>query len=175
MRDVHHGFDRIETNRVRPPKPRPPLLVGRLCYRETSLVHSKAAMQVRLLYVSSAVGPQTTTVTGSILKTARAFNKAQDITGVLCQGQGLFLQVLEGQRSAVNRLYARILADQRHKDVELLTYEEISARRFGAWAMAHVQLSSLDPMIQMKHPEFDPYTASGNLVMKELADLVAAG
>lgn len=132
-------------------------------------------MQVRLLYVSSAVGPQTTTVTGSILKAARAFNHAHDITGVLCQGQGLFLQVLEGHRSAVNRLYARILADQRHRDVELLDYEEISERRFDAWSMAHVQLSSLDPMIRMGHPEFDPYAASGKLVMAELAELVAAG
>ncbi|MEI7783556.1 MAG: BLUF domain-containing protein [Betaproteobacteria bacterium] len=132
-------------------------------------------MQVRLLYVSSAVGPQTTTVTGSILKSARAFNQAHDITGVLCQGQGLFLQMLEGQRSTVNRLYARILADQRHKDVQLLDYEEISVRRFGAWAMAHVQLSALDPMIQMQHPEFDPYSASGKLVLSELDELIAAG
>lgn len=132
-------------------------------------------MQVRLLYVSSAVGPQTTTVTASILKAARAYNQDNDITGVLCQGQGLFLQVLEGQRSTVNQLYARILADQRHKDVELLDYEEISERRFGAWAMAHVQLSCLDPMIQMKHPEFDPYSASGKLVLRELDELIAAG
>ena len=132
-------------------------------------------MQVRLLYVSTAVGPQTTTVSGSILKAARAFNADHDITGILCQGQGLFLQVLEGQRSAVNRLYARILADRRHKDVELLIYEEISERRFGQWAMAHVPLSAQDPMILMKHPEFDPYRASGNLVLGELSELIASG
>jgi hypothetical protein len=132
-------------------------------------------MLVRLLYVSSAVGPQTTTVTGSILKTARLFNKESAITGVLCQGQGLYLQVLEGQRSAVNRLYARVVSDQRHKDVELLDYEEITERRFGAWSMAHVHLSILDPMIQLKHPEFDPYSASGKLVMQELADLIQSG
>ena len=132
-------------------------------------------MLVRLLYVSTAVGPQTTTMTGSILKAAQSFNPPNEITGVLCQGQGLFLQILEGPRSAVNRLYARILADQRHKDVELLDYEEISERRFGAWSMAHVQLSNLDPMIQMKHPEFDPYTASGKLILEGVADLLASG
>ena len=132
-------------------------------------------MQVRLLYVSTAVGPQTTTVSGSILKAARAFNADHDITGILCQGQGLFLQVLEGQRSAVNRLYARILADRRHKDVELLIYEEISERRFGQWAMAHVPLSAQDPMIQMNHPEFDPYSATGAFVLNLVDELVAAG
>ena len=132
-------------------------------------------MQVRLLYVSTAVGPQTTTVSGSILKAARACNADHDITGILCQGQGLYLQVLEGQRSAVNRLYARILADRRHKDVELLIYEETSERRFGHWAMAHVPLSARDPMVLMKHPEFDPYSASGNLVLGELSELIASG
>jgi hypothetical protein len=80
--------------------------------------------------------------------------------------------VLEGERSKVNRLYARILADQRHKDVELLHFEEISDRRFGAWSMAHVQLSNTDPMIQMKHPEFDPYSASGKLVMDQVFELI---
>ena len=131
-------------------------------------------MQVRLLYVSSAVGPQTTTVTGSILKSAQAHNKMNGITGVLCQGEGLFLQVLEGERSKVNQLYARILADQRHKDVELLVFEEISARRFGDWSMAHVELSKLDPMIKMKHPEFDPYSAAGALVMRQVDEMIAS-
>ena len=131
-------------------------------------------MQVRLLYVSRAVGPQTTTVTGSILQSARAHNKVNNITGVLCQGEGLFLQLLEGERSQVNRLYARILADQRHKDVELLVFEELSVRRFGDWSMAHVQLSSLDPMIKMKHPEFDPYSAAGQLVMTMVDELIAS-
>ena len=69
-------------------------------------------MQVRMLYVSRAVGPQTTTVTASILAKAQASNAADGICGVLCQGQGLYLQALEGERGAVNRLYARIVADR---------------------------------------------------------------
>ncbi len=43
-------------------------------------------MQVRLLYVSRAVGPQTTTVTASILATAQANKRRDGIGGVLCQG-----------------------------------------------------------------------------------------
>ena len=132
-------------------------------------------MMVRLLYVSRPVVPLTTTVTGSILATARAHNAANGITGALCQGQGLFLQVLEGERSAVNRLYGRIMLDRRHQDVELLQLEEIAERRFGQWSMAHVDLSSLDPMVQLKHPEFDPYSASGAFAMTLLQELLAAG
>jgi Sensors of blue-light using FAD len=112
-------------------------------------------------------------MTGAILQTAQAHNEASGISGVLCQGQGLFLQVLEGERRLVNELYARIVQDQRHTNVELLEFQEITKRRFGRWSMAHVYLSKLDPMVKLNHPEFDPYTASGPVVMRLLEDLIS--
>ena len=132
-------------------------------------------MLVQALYVSRSVGPQTTTVTASILSTAQARNREHGVTGVLCQGQGLYLQVLEGERSAVNRLYALIVADRRHADVELLRFEEITQRRFAGWSMAHVQLADDDPMIQLRHPEFDPCSASGAFVMRRVDELLVSG
>lgn len=132
-------------------------------------------MHIQLLYVSRAVGPQTSTVTASILMTAQESNPKHGIGGVLCQGQGLYLQLLEGQRSAVNRLFARILLDTRHKDVELLHLREVERRRFAAWSMAHVELRADDPMILMQHPEFDPYSAPGALAMQLLDELWASG
>ncbi|MBK6975021.1 MAG: BLUF domain-containing protein [Sterolibacteriaceae bacterium] len=56
-----------------------------------------------------AQGPQTRALTDSILCKARAWNTQNDITGVLCEGQGMFLQALEGERGKVTRLYARSL------------------------------------------------------------------
>lgn len=132
-------------------------------------------MLVRILYVSRATGPQTGTVTASILATAQAHNAAQNISGVLCQGQGLYLQVLEGERGAVNRLYASILQDRRHHDVQMLSLEEIDARRYPEWSMAHVSLSDDDVMIRLQHPEFDPYSASGGFVLKLVDELLANG
>lgn len=134
-----------------------------------------SVVNVRLLYVSRARGPQTTTVTTSILLQAQAHNKAQGITGVLCQGQGFFFQVLEGGRGRVNALYRRICADTRHQDVELLRYEDISERKFSPWSMALVKLSTDDPMVKMQHPEFDPYSASGEQVMGLVTNLIASG
>ncbi len=132
-------------------------------------------MLIRLLYVSRAVGPQTTSVTTSILGTAQTHNREHGIGGVLCQGQGLYLQVLEGERRAVNRLYANILRDPRHTDCELLHLEEAPQRRFADWSMAHVVLRDDDPMIHMQHPEFDPYAAPGAFVMKLVDELLAEG
>ena len=132
-------------------------------------------MLVRLLYVSQPVGPITTTTTTLILEKSTAYNKKENITGVLCQGSGLWLQVLEGERSQVNLLYARIMSDRTHRNVEMLSMEEITHRRFGQWSMALVYLSKDDPMVQMAHPEFDPYTASAKDAFLILDELIKTG
>jgi hypothetical protein len=129
-------------------------------------------MLIRLLYISRAVGAVTTTVSGSILETARLHNRVAGITGVLCQGQGLFIQILEGERRAINRLYATLIKDKRHQDVELISIEEIETRKFPNWSMAHVIISESDPMVQLNHPEFDPYAASSEQLKALIEDLL---
>ena len=129
-------------------------------------------MLIRLLYISRAVGAITTTMTGSILASARVHNRVAGITGVLCQGQGLFIQILEGERSTVNRLYATLIKDKRHQDVELVAIEEIQTRRFPEWSMAHVVISENDPIVQLKHPEFDPFEASSEQLKSLIDDLL---
>jgi len=146
--------------------------------------HSEAAaamksaplsIQVRLLYVSHAAGPQTTTMTTSILLQAQKNNAAQGITGLLCQGQGFFLQVLEGDRTRVNALYRKICADKRHHDVDLLLFEEIEERLFGQWAMALIRLSADKQRVKIQDPDFDPYSVSGPQVLHQMLDLLASG
>lgn len=132
-------------------------------------------MLIRLLYLSRSVGPQTTTMTSSILATAKEFNAQHGVTGVLCQGQGFFLQVLEGERSVVNRLYARIALDPRHKDLEILLVDDVADRRFGKWSMAHVVLSDRNPVVPMQHPSFDPYALAGRDLLARLDELLATG
>ena len=132
-------------------------------------------MLVRLLYVSQPTGPITTTVTTLILEKSVAYNKKENITGVLCQGSDLWIQVLEGERSQVNVLYSRIMADRNHKNIELLSMEEITHRQFGQWSMALVYLSKDDPMVKMAHPEFDPYSASAKDAISILDELLKTG
>ena len=132
-------------------------------------------MLTRLLYVSKPVGPITTYVAASLLENSRVSNKKLEITGVLCQGTGIYMQVLEGERSAINALFTRIIADTRHNQVELLSFEEVGQRRYGQWSMALVQLSIDDPMVQMAHPEFDPYSASSKDAMRMIDELMNSG
>lgn len=41
--------------------------------------------------------------------------------------------------------------------------------------MAHVALSDVDPQTRIVWPDFDPYSASGLLVMTRIDELVAQG
>lgn len=129
-------------------------------------------MLVRLLYVSQPVGPITTTVTTSILEKSSIYNNKENITGVLCQGSGLWMQVLEGERHQINVLYSRIMASRKHHNIELLSMEEITHRQFGQWSMALVHLSKDDPMVRLGHPEFDPYTATSKEAISLLDELI---
>jgi len=111
-------------------------------------------------------------VTSSILEVCSVNNKKAEITGVLCQGSGIYMQVIEGKRSAINALYSRIISDKRHNQIELLSFEEVGQRRYGQWSMALVQLSIDDPMVQLAHPEFDPYSASSKDAIRIIDELI---
>ena len=132
---------------------------------------------IRLIYVSTAAGPVTTAVTGTILRSAQAHNSAHGITGALCQGHGVYLQVLEGGGIEVDALYARILLDKRHQNIVLRKREDIARRRYGNWAMAHVDLTHLLRTADVASPKvaFDPYTASGDELMTALDTLMTSG
>ena len=132
-------------------------------------------MLVRLLYASRALDPSPATIE-AILAQSRQYNPPSGITGILCYGGGIFLQAIEGGRSAVSDLYGHIQRDVRHKDVELLHFEEISERRFGGWTMGQVNLSKLNHSILLKYsekPELDPYSVSGRVSFALLEELMA--
>lgn len=71
-----------------------------------------------------------------IIDTARRWNPAQGITGLLVFGSGIFFQWLEGPRDNVTQLMANIKADPRHQEiVPLSAVEEVRERLFPDWDM----------------------------------------
>jgi len=133
-------------------------------------------MLVRLMYASRAVPAMDQEELMAILRKSKANNPARGITGVLCFSEGIFLQVLEGGRGAVNRLYNRIAADSRHKDCELLSYQEIGERRFAGWSMGQVNMARLNRALLLKYSEtatLDPFVVSGSVSMALFEELVA--
>ena len=133
-------------------------------------------MLVRLMYASRAtetVRPETLT---AILKKSTQNNPGVGVTGVLCFSGAIFLQVLEGGRSQVSKLYNRIAQDPRHTDVVLLRYEEIDERSFAGWSMGQVNMGRLNTALLLKYSEtevLDPYAVSGKVSMALFNELVA--
>jgi hypothetical protein len=112
----------------------------------------------------------------SILAQSRQFNPSSGITGILVFGGGIFLQAIEGGREAVSDLYGHIQKDARHKNVVLLHYEEIEARKFGGWTMGQVDLARVNTSILLKYSEraeLDPYSVSGAVSLALLQELIA--
>jgi len=133
-------------------------------------------MLVRLMYASRATDAVDQEALLAILRQSKAGNATLGITGVLCFSEGIFLQVLEGGRMQVNALYNRIAADKRHRDVVLLTYDEIGERSFAGWSMGQVNLARLNPALLLKYSEtatLDPYAVSGQVSMALFEELVA--
>lgn len=134
-------------------------------------------MLVRLLYASRARDPITDETLLSILSQSRKNNPESGVTGVLCVGHGnVFIQVLEGGRAEVNQLYGKVLRDDRHIDVTLLEYSEISERRFSGWRMGRVDLNKVNAAIVLKYsetPKLDPFEMSGIVALKLLEELAS--
>lgn len=135
-------------------------------------------MLVRLLYASRPAQTVDEKALATILAQSRANNPAVGITGVLCfcAPSAVFLQVLEGGRGAVAALYNRIAKDARHRDVVLLSYEEIGERSFASWSMGQVNMTRLNPGVMLKYSEnalLDPYAVPGAASLALLMELVA--
>ncbi|WP_028456187.1 BLUF domain-containing protein [Chitinilyticum litopenaei] len=133
-------------------------------------------MLVRLIYASEATAAITPVVLDDILRNSRQYNQEHGITGVLCFSGTAFVQVLEGDRGAVSKLYNRIVKDGRHQRVELLEFSEISERHFAGWTMGQVNLAKINPAILLRYlprAEFDPYSCSSQAILKLVQELIA--
>ncbi len=133
-------------------------------------------MLVRLLYASRAAQTLTQAVIDSILEQSRRNNSVQGITGMLCYSEDIFLQVLEGGRDQVCERFNAIVRDPRHASLHILTYEEVSERRFGGWTMGQVNIAKVNPSLLLKYSEkavLDPFGCSGSASMALLNELIA--
>ena len=94
-----------------------------------------------LVYTSHAVKPFSEDDLLQLLKQCRTFNKSKSITGMLLYIQGKFIQVLEGEKIDIQRLYASIYTDPRHKRVSLIIEGNSPDRIFKDWSMGFKQLT----------------------------------
>jgi hypothetical protein len=95
-------------------------------------------MLTRLIYFSENDPTVSIDTIRAILKTANEYNKTNHITGLLYHNEQFFLQVLEGDRTEISKLYAKVASDDRHKNVTLVSVEGINERKFDGWNMMYI-------------------------------------
>lgn len=95
-------------------------------------------MPYQIMYSSQATKPMTAAGLEEILTDARAGNQARNVTGALVYVDGVFFQIIEGDKDVVQNLMASIASDSRHHSVKVVYEAEVDWRAFASWSMAYL-------------------------------------
>lgn len=119
-----------------------------------------------MLYHSQLAPNAPVSCISEIIKTARAFNAAHGVTGILVFDGQRFLQHLEGPEQILTDLIVRIAQDPRHIDFTLQHHgASVGPRRFPNWSMAYADIDGGDPLA-------DGHQLTGQAAMTHFNDLV---
>lgn len=100
----------------------------------------------RFVYLSTANSHFPKAELASLLQLSRSNNQRLGITGMLLYKDDNFIQILEGEKQAVQELYEQHIArDPRHRNLMVLAEEEVLERLFDQWSMGFRDLN--DPEV----------------------------
>jgi hypothetical protein len=99
-------------------------------------------MLVQLIYVSVPV-IDVAEATSQFIINAQHNNKLENISGMLISNKNFYVQMIEGDRTAINTLFQKICQDPRHTKPTIVRYCEVRAREFEDWSMLHVSFAEL--------------------------------
>ncbi|MFC3288275.1 BLUF domain-containing protein [Paracoccus aerius] len=92
---------------------------------------------IAILYRSEALTAAHGEADAEIVSVARERNTVLNVTGFLHRENDTFYQWLEGPADAVRRIFASVLKDRRHRNVQKLSEIKIDHRSFPAWSMTY--------------------------------------
>lgn len=126
-----------------------------------TVAQSSESELYQLIYVSriTSAGLSGASTLNDIAKSSIKNNQANDITGILCYGNGYFFQYIEGSEQALTNLKNQLLMDDRHKDLKTLDFSAISERKFQDWSLRSIILERWllkDPKMKSLLP-FKPF------------------
>jgi hypothetical protein len=104
----------------------------------------------KLIYASNH-GGLNSGVLEDILLSSRQNNARDGITGMLVVSNDNFMQILEGDRTAVAECFMRIMQDDRHQKILVMLSCEIASRQFPSWSMKCIKTSRLEQAIKLSY------------------------
>ena len=110
-----------------------------------------------VIYYSFSQSEMSDSELEGILRKAREWNQANEITGLLIYRfnkifkRGNFLQIIEGPQQSILSAWERISTDPRHHTITVLEDGSFEERNFSAWSMG---LKNLDTVTLTEIPGF---------------------
>ncbi len=86
-------------------------------------------------YRSRAVRPFSELELAQLLESARRYNRANGLTGLLVYDEGRFFQWIEGSPEKLSIVWESIQRDTRHTDIQIMGNQSVPLRFFGDWDM----------------------------------------
>lgn len=109
----------------------------------TDMKHSEEVTDLyQFVYISriTSTGLSGASTLNDIAKSSITANKENNISGILCYGNGCFFQCVEGTEQALTNLKNKLLMDERHKDLQTIDFSAITERRFQGWSLRSIVL-----------------------------------
>ena len=113
-----------------------------------------------LLYVSTLAPTSPISAVASIAATSRAWNAANDITGLLIFDGVHFCQQIEGRKQDVIDLFDRIRRDTRHMSVTLIHHHPLLERRFMNFSLAFTSVDDIEVLTRLEGLQGEPGLAA---------------
>ena len=101
----------------------------------TSIKPNQSDQLATISYRSQAVSPFSELQLAELLESARQYNHANELTGLLVYDDGRFFQWIEGHPDKLAIVWAAIQRDTRHTDIQIMGNQSIPVRFFGDWDM----------------------------------------
>lgn len=136
--------------------------------------HREAAVLTRLTYASRTSANVDEAELKAILSKAQKNNALMGITGMLFFNKQYFLQSIEGPRTYINQLLMKLMADNRHYDLQILESIDIETRIWPQWAMNYATPSKSNTAIYLKYSNttsFNPFLLSASAATNFLNEM----
>jgi len=95
-----------------------------------------------LVFISTAKKLMSDDELLDLLQSARLKNTENNITGMLLYSEGTFMQVLEGGKEDLRRVYNSIQADLRHRNIIVMVTGMLKDRIFSKWSMSFASVNA---------------------------------
>ena len=120
----------------------------------------------RIIYLSSVTTNFSNEDIISLLDLSRRNNEVNEITGLLLYSDGNFLQIIEGKKKPLEKLFKKISLDSRHKNIIKVFHGKVSTRNYPKWKMA---FSIIDESFYKNNiPDLNPFTLEDNTTKQDM-------